>query len=149
MRTGYPDVEWAQSSPVTRFLIDNRLPPGKAFRDIYSGLLLWGSGGSASQWPGSPKFQHTFHQCCASFPEWGTSAKNGWYSLLEWSIQSCCHVLKVNPFCSSCPSLIRLCSDSASHAAVPWSVTIVFFFFLMSHFSFLQPHWDSNLRPLC
>ena len=48
MRTGYPDLEWAQSSPVTHFLIDNRLPPGKAFRDIYSGLLLWGSGGSAS-----------------------------------------------------------------------------------------------------
>lgn len=148
MRTGYPDLEWAQSLPVTHFLIDNRLPLERP-----SGILTLASSSGAqaaaqAQWPRSPRVQHTFHQCGASHPARGTSAKNGRHSLLEWSIQSCCHVLKVNPFCPLCLSLVRLCSDSASHAAVPRGVTTVSFFFsLMSHFSFLQPHWDSNLRP--
>lgn len=63
-----------------------------------SGRLTLASSSGAqaqAQWPQSPRFQHTFHQRGARLPARRTSAKNGRHHLLEWNIQSCCHVLKV------------------------------------------------------
>ncbi|TKC48252.1 hypothetical protein EI555_003667 [Monodon monoceros] len=73
------------------------LPAGKASCDIDSGLLPCGSCCCASPtaWE-SRVFSETL-LICTGFPEQGNSAKNGWHPLLEWSIQSCCHVLKMSP----------------------------------------------------
>lgn len=112
------------SSPAISFLsTDNRVATGKAVLDIDSGLLPRDSSCSASPKACEPSLERPFIP--TSFPEGGNSVKNGWYSL-EWSIQSCCHVLKVNSFYPMCPSLFGLCPDSASHAAVLPGVTTVF-----------------------
>lgn len=140
-RTGDPDLESTQSSPVTHFLMGN-LPAGKASRDIDSGLLPCGSCSHASPTAWASRAFPETPLIHTGFPEQGNSAKNGWHPLLEWSIQSCCHVLKVSHFCLVCPSLVRLCSDSASHAAVPWGVIMVF-----SNEPFLLPAAALGLRP--
>lgn len=121
------------------------LPPGKSSCSIDSGFLPWGSccpvRPGACEWV----FWNTFH--LYQLHRGRRLPKMDGSHFLNGAFRAAIHVLLVSSFCPLCPSLVRSCSLTQLHMHLLSGVLPRLV--LMSHFSFLQPYWNSNLRPLC